>query len=348
MIFGKVKIRVTHSQSQEETSSTSTYDYGFRIYSPSLGRFLSVDPLIQKYPELTPYQFASNTPIQAIDLDGAESMFGWSVGLTPEQTAETVDSWNKHNTQIVDGTAAGIKKSVIKTWSFITKDAWKTNTWKEFGTFLGEIPMSMSTVPIVATPRVDAVGDNFINNLVNGDGYTRSEYFAELGTDALLAKGMSEAFTVLKGMGLAEKIATRTNFASSFYENVGGDVRDIGGINLTKKVSAINLNSNTKLYQWTIDGKLGDYFSPKKDAKNLGLPQMSDGTPAYFDKTTNSLKPRTLVEVELPVGKHLKGLKSTAADIKPWDGSSGMNTGGDIQIYSPEVKAANPTIRQIQ
>jgi hypothetical protein len=35
-------------------------------------RFLSVDPLTKDYPELTPYQFASNTPIEGIDLDGLE------------------------------------------------------------------------------------------------------------------------------------------------------------------------------------------------------------------------------------------------------------------------------------
>jgi GH24 family phage-related lysozyme (muramidase) len=35
-------------------------------------RFLSVDPLTGKYPELTPYQFASNSPISGIDLDGLE------------------------------------------------------------------------------------------------------------------------------------------------------------------------------------------------------------------------------------------------------------------------------------
>jgi RHS repeat-associated protein len=49
-------------------------DYGMRIYDPRLGRFLSVDPLTKEYPELTPYQFASNTPIQAIDLDGLEAV----------------------------------------------------------------------------------------------------------------------------------------------------------------------------------------------------------------------------------------------------------------------------------
>lgn len=47
-------------------------DYGMRIYDPRLGRFLSVDPISNKYPMLTPYQFASNTPIQAIDIDGLE------------------------------------------------------------------------------------------------------------------------------------------------------------------------------------------------------------------------------------------------------------------------------------
>ena len=49
-------------------------DYGMRIYDPRLGRFLSVDPLTKKYPELTPFQFASNRPIDGIDLDGLEFM----------------------------------------------------------------------------------------------------------------------------------------------------------------------------------------------------------------------------------------------------------------------------------
>jgi len=52
---------------------TLTQDFGFRIYNPGLGRFLSVDPLSSKFPKLSPYQFASNTPIMAIDLDGLEA-----------------------------------------------------------------------------------------------------------------------------------------------------------------------------------------------------------------------------------------------------------------------------------
>lgn len=47
-------------------------DYGFRMYDPRLGRFLSVDPLFAEYPWYTPYQFAGNKPIRYIDLDGLE------------------------------------------------------------------------------------------------------------------------------------------------------------------------------------------------------------------------------------------------------------------------------------
>jgi RHS repeat-associated protein len=57
----------------KETSPTTTYDYGFRIYSPALGKFLSVDPLTKSYPWFSPYQFAGNSPILNIDLDGLEN-----------------------------------------------------------------------------------------------------------------------------------------------------------------------------------------------------------------------------------------------------------------------------------
>ncbi len=57
-----------------EWGQLTHYDYGFRIYNPGIGKFLSVDPLTKGYPGLTPYQFASNTPIQAIDLDGLEAI----------------------------------------------------------------------------------------------------------------------------------------------------------------------------------------------------------------------------------------------------------------------------------
>jgi hypothetical protein len=49
-------------------------DYGFRNYDKKQRRFTSIDPLTAKYPWYTPYQFAGNKVIQAVDLDGAEEL----------------------------------------------------------------------------------------------------------------------------------------------------------------------------------------------------------------------------------------------------------------------------------
>jgi RHS repeat-associated protein len=60
---------------KENDKETGWQDYGFRLYDKRICRFPSVDPLTKSYPELTPYQFASNTPIMAIDLDGLEAAY---------------------------------------------------------------------------------------------------------------------------------------------------------------------------------------------------------------------------------------------------------------------------------
>ncbi|MEM7549570.1 MAG: RHS repeat-associated core domain-containing protein [Bacteroidota bacterium] len=61
-----------NGKERDDSFGLTSYDYGFRIYNPALGKFLSVDPLTKSYPMLTPYQFASNRPIDGIDLDGLE------------------------------------------------------------------------------------------------------------------------------------------------------------------------------------------------------------------------------------------------------------------------------------
>jgi len=72
---GNYRYGFNGKEMDNEVSGTGNqYDYGFRIYNPNLGRFLTVDPLTKKYPMLTPYQFSSNSPIQAVDVDGLEGV----------------------------------------------------------------------------------------------------------------------------------------------------------------------------------------------------------------------------------------------------------------------------------
>jgi RHS repeat-associated protein len=71
---------------------STVYDYGFRIYNPSIAKFLSVDPLTKSYPMLTPYQFASNTPIAAIDLDGLEAVISITGTYWKNEITKAVNS----------------------------------------------------------------------------------------------------------------------------------------------------------------------------------------------------------------------------------------------------------------
>ena len=74
------------------------YDYGFRIYDARIARFLSMDPLFAGYPYYTPYQFAGNRPIWAIDLDGLEEKT-----TTAKNKVIIKSTIYNHNNKLIEG-----------------------------------------------------------------------------------------------------------------------------------------------------------------------------------------------------------------------------------------------------
>ena len=46
------------------------YDYSARYMDPALGRFSTVDPLVEKYYSISPYAYVGNNPIRRIDPTG--------------------------------------------------------------------------------------------------------------------------------------------------------------------------------------------------------------------------------------------------------------------------------------
>ena len=69
-------------------------DYGERMYNRLIARFPSPDPIAKKYPELSTYQFASNSPIDGIDLEGLEHM-SYTVTLNKQGKAVATKNTSK-------------------------------------------------------------------------------------------------------------------------------------------------------------------------------------------------------------------------------------------------------------
>jgi RHS repeat-associated protein len=69
----------------------NSYDFGARIYDPRLGRWLSVDPLQEKYPFSSPYAYSLNSPIKCTDPDGRYTIGEKTTSLTSFLT--TLNSW---------------------------------------------------------------------------------------------------------------------------------------------------------------------------------------------------------------------------------------------------------------
>jgi RHS repeat-associated protein len=60
-----------YKYTEKERDSETGYDYfGARYYDARIGRWLSVDPLAEKYPFLTPFDYVANNPIRFVDSHG--------------------------------------------------------------------------------------------------------------------------------------------------------------------------------------------------------------------------------------------------------------------------------------
>ena len=55
---------------EKEDAGSFDYDFDARMFDSRIARFLSIDPITEDYPDISPYAFAGNCPILLIDEEG--------------------------------------------------------------------------------------------------------------------------------------------------------------------------------------------------------------------------------------------------------------------------------------
>jgi RHS repeat-associated protein len=130
------------------------YDYGDRIQDPRLGRWLSIDPLTKKYPSLSPYNFANNSPIITIDKGGQDII----VLCNPNGASEY-----GHMAILVGNDKDG--------WVFISKEGRQKDHW-----YSNEVTGGPSLKMIVPFKSLDAFKQAQKTD-PNLGGYTKSVHF---------------------------------------------------------------------------------------------------------------------------------------------------------------------------
>ena len=58
----------------EVLGEVALHAFEYRTHDTRIGRFWSVEPLAKDYPMLTPFQFASCSPVLLVDVDGLEGI----------------------------------------------------------------------------------------------------------------------------------------------------------------------------------------------------------------------------------------------------------------------------------
>jgi RHS repeat-associated protein len=132
-LFGK---EIQHKEFTDG-SGLAWYDYGMREYDHQIGRFFRIDPISEKFYELSTYQYCSNDPIKNVDLDGAE---GLDFRIYNKLVVNTVKNPNSNSAKVL-GAVTGVGGAVADVATG-TVNAVKhpIQTLKGVGRMLGQRP----------------------------------------------------------------------------------------------------------------------------------------------------------------------------------------------------------------
>jgi len=315
---------------KETDDESKTQDYGFRIYNSSLGKFLSVDPLTKDYPWYTPYQFAGNKPIWAIDLDGLEEAYATNYyNLDWEMRPHVALG------KFVANIGMHIWNGGVYTLDITLNDFGRrgpSGVINRINNDLDNFSLNIAN-DMIHAKRVEGIktGVSYILNRAQKPEVWEAA-LAALISRRMGAPSSTRKLTITSRMSLAEKIDIRKRYVQNKYSSA---IERYGEnhIDYTKSVRTVNNNGSLvngkKLVQYRdpSNPNASTFFTYEGvDPLTLGIPKTH--TQKYY--------------VTLPENQTFDFLETTANKVKAFSpqkdpGINGCYNGGGTQLYCPEA-----------
>ncbi|NOQ72486.1 MAG: hypothetical protein GQ574_10820 [Crocinitomix sp.] len=334
----------------------NSVNYKYRMHDPRIGRFFAVDPLARKYAHLSVYQFSSNSPIFAIELEGLESAADYElfVKVMAEGTNEDkikIQGWmhamysiDKQNTQ-----ALGALQMV-----------------GGFFEALGGVALTEGTVGLAAVPGAAVVAHGADNmqagffTMINGEvTHTLTSQAMKAGLEGMgvdpetaaavamyvdlgfsLTGGIAGANKILSNAGKLPTISSGAGFIKNRFSkyktrgpgralgnadegilmNEGKQTR-IGGDGTFTSVELGEAGTANGRYLWTID----------ESGLNIASENTAIGANSQIKHTNLSNKAYGGGEVWFTGQKTIH--------INAWSGRFGKSSGMTLEMYNSAIKS---------
>jgi RHS repeat-associated protein len=255
---------------KEKDAESGLYYYGARYYAAWTCRFISVDPLAEKYVHLTPYNYAANKPIDDYDIDGMQS-----TGEPQSGGTKTIDApnplGNEGHMKAADGTDVTLSTDEIrvtpnesgwaKAWD-ITKSFFK-GVAKGLVTGIvvaGAIALAAAVAPLAGIiVGAVALGVGIYSGIQIGKSWIKGEYNTNQKAEIVgeVIGGLIGGRIGAKGgTKLGEKILKKNKSNSELNSEISKNPKSLSDVNITKEgISDVKnhldtFNSNAKKGSW--------------------------------------------------------------------------------------------------
>ena len=115
----------------DRTHGIDWYDYGARHMTPDAGRFTTIDPLAEKYYDISPYAYCANNPLFFIDPTGKD----------PGDYFDSIDKAALDFGKFYNALSIKNKKE-LSSFIYMTKDSWGNMAFSYTKPIMGEVDES--------------------------------------------------------------------------------------------------------------------------------------------------------------------------------------------------------------